>query len=103
MAAAKTKEIKYRLKEIKNILQYPDHEIAVSSTIECLVNGIEQPTVERNGKTISKKDLAVLIGKGKAKIPEVISAEENELEKQKTDKILAEVERILTKKKLLAH
>jgi hypothetical protein len=44
-AKAKSLEIKYRLREIKLVLEYPNSK--VSETIERLINDIEEP---RNGR-----------------------------------------------------
>ena len=67
MAAAKTRELKYRLKEIKGVLEYPDNKTPLPEAIECLINGIEQSASSRvGGKTISKKDLEKMLqGTGK--------------------------------------
>ena len=41
MATAKTQEIKHRLKEIKNVLEYPENKFAITDQIEIIINGIE--------------------------------------------------------------
>ena len=40
MASAKTRELKHRLKEIKNVLEYPENRFPITEQIECLINGI---------------------------------------------------------------
>ena len=53
---------------------------------------------------MTKKDLQYLLNdQGRNKIMEVISSEEYNDEKRKTDLILVEIEKMLTKKKLLAN
>jgi hypothetical protein len=41
MAIYKSTEIKFRLKEIKNVLEYPENKFNISAVIEDLINDVE--------------------------------------------------------------
>jgi len=93
MAKEKARELKFRLREIARVLYYPERE--VSEQIEMVINNIEpQKTLARQSK---------LSIESKSKIPLLISKkEELESERQKSQKILDEVEKIMKTKRFLA-
>ena len=96
MAKGKVREIQYRLREIKTVLEFPDATRSLHENIELLICDVDKVEVTRLGKPVQKMNIT------KKKIPEIISKEEESSEKLKTDKILTEIEKIMRNKRYCA-
>lgn len=88
---AKTTETKNRLREIKQVLLYPNNQSKIAESIEKILNDIpaDRPMPKR-------------LPKGKQGVQKIISEAEFESEQEKTAKILHQIELVMKVKKLLA-
>mmetsp|Transcript_15075 Transcript_15075/g.23324 ORF Transcript_15075/g.23324 Transcript_15075/m.23324 type:complete len:157 (+) Transcript_15075:1140-1610(+) len=101
----KSRELKYRLKEIRDVLEYPDNRnqgVKISEAIEKIINDLEKKTVFSQKNQVMHVRLHEKITQRQS-VPEVISVEELEKEGAKTKKILNEIEMILKLKKRLCE
>lgn len=86
---AKTLEVKHRLKEIKQVLQYPNGETPIAESIEKIINNI--PPEMRMPKRLPK---------GKKALSKFIEPADMVDEKEKAVKILEQVEMVMRVKRL---
>ena len=82
---AKSNELKFRLKEIKSVLEYP--RAKVTEAMERIINDVPE------GEKVMEKRA----------IDQYVSFEDETKEQKKTEKILAEIEKTLKMKRLLSE